>query len=246
MKLQTTISAVAYLALAACATVPYTHRHQFNLISPQEEMKMGDDAYADTLKKTPLSKNEEYQRRVKEVGRRIAAAANQPDFKWEFNVLSGKEINAFCLPGGKVAFWDSIIPVCETDAGIAVVMGHEVAHAIARHGAERMTQSIPTQLGAELVSAKLGAGAVQAYGLVAQYGFLNPFSRSHESEADHIGLILMAKAGYDPHAAVQFWQRMEKSGGQKPPEFLSTHPADSRRVSQIQSWMDEALSHYKP
>ncbi len=204
---------------------------------------MGEEAYVDVLKKNPISKNEDYQRRVREVGRRIAVAASQSDFKWEFNVLQGKEINAFCLPGGKVAFWEAIIPVCDSDDGIAVVMGHEVAHALARHGAERMSQALPAQIGAAVVGAKFGEGGANVYGLVAQYGFLNPFSRNQESEADHIGLILMAKAGYDPHAGIDFWQRMNKAGGQKPPEFLSTHPSDERRVEQIRKWLPEALTY---
>ncbi len=236
-----------FLALAACATVPYTNRKQFNLISPAQEMQMGAEAYTDVLKKSPASKNADYQRRVLEVGRRIAVVAEQPDFKWEFNVLAGDQVNAFCLPGGKVAFWDAIIPICNDDDGIAVVMGHEVAHAIARHGAERMSQSLPAQIGAEFVNAKFGPQGTQIYGLVATYGFLNPFGRKHESESDHIGLLLMAKAGYDPRAAVGFWERMSKqSGGKKPPEWLSTHPSDETRISQIKSWLPEALAFYKP
>jgi len=186
------------------------------------------------------------------VGARIKAAADKPGFDWEFNVLDGKEINAFCLPGGKVAFWEAIIPLCETDDGIAVVMGHEVAHALAHHGAERMSQGMGANVIGEVLSVGLGnadpakrENVLKLYGLGAQVGVMMPFSRAHESEADRIGLILMSKAGYDPRAAVGFWERMAKSGGQKPPELLSTHPADSRRIGQIKSWLPEALTYYK-
>jgi predicted Zn-dependent protease len=186
------------------------------------------------------------------VGKRIAAAANQPDYKWEFNVIQGKDVNAFCLPGGKVAFWEGIMPLCDTDAKIAVVMGHEVAHAIAHHGAERMSQGMGANIVGEALAIGLGKAdpgvrenVLQAYGLGAQVGVMLPFSRKQESEADHIGLILMSKAGYDPHVALDFWDSMRKLGGQKPPEFLSTHPADSTRIEQISRWIPEALTYYK-
>ena len=241
------------LAFSACASVPYTGRKQFNVVSEAEEMKLGEQAYQEVLTKTPLSKNEDYQRRVRAVGARIQAAAAKPEFKWEFNVLAGKEINAFCLPGGKVAFWEAIIPLCGTDDGIAVVMGHEVAHALAHHGAERMSGGMGTNIIGEILAVGLGKtdpatrdNVLQLYGIGSQVGIMLPFSRTHESEADKIGLILMAKAGYDPRAAVGFWERMSKSGGQKPPEILSTHPADSRRIEQIKKWLPEALTHYKP
>lgn len=240
--------------LGACATVPYTDRRQFNLVSDSEEQQLGGQAYEEVLKKTPMSKNAEWQRRVKEVGRRIQAAANKPDYNWQFNVLDGKDVNAFCLPGGKVAFWEGILPICGTDEGIAVVMGHEVAHALAHHGAERMTQGMGASLIGEILSVGLSKkspevrdGVLQAYGLGAQVGVMLPFSRGHESEADRIGLILMAKAGYNPEAAPQFWERMKaKSGGQAPPEFMSTHPSDERRIQQLRDWMPEALTHYQP
>lgn len=248
----TRIFILGVLFLAACATVPYTNRKQFNLISDQDEAKLGQDAYAEVMKKNKITANADYQRRIKEIGARIAAAANQPNFKWEFNVLQGKEVNAFCLPGGKVAFWDGIMPICGDDNGIAVVMGHEVAHALAHHGAERMSQG----MGAEIIGQLLSVGlenatpatrdrTLQLYGLGAQFGVMLPFSRSHESEADHIGLLLMAKAGYDPRSAPEFWKRMSAgSKGEKPPEFLSTHPSDETRIRQLQEWMPEALSHY--
>ena len=227
-----------------------------NLVSEGDEKKLGVEAYDDILKKTPLSKNQQYQAQLKRVGQRISVAAAKPDFEWAFNVLQGKEINAFCLPGGKVAFWEGIMPVTQDDNGIAVVMGHEVAHALARHGAERMTQS----MGAEVVGQILGAGVgmfnpayteafSQAYGMGVNVAVILPWGRSQESEADHIGLILMAKAGYDPSAAVGFWERMSKaaaaSGGSKPPEFLSTHPSDDTRITQIKQWLPEAMTYYK-
>lgn len=253
MKHRYTLAAFMVFFLTACATVQYTGRKQFNLVSPAEEAQLGEQAYQEILQKTPLTKNADYQNRIKAIGARIQAAAEKPEFKWEFNVLQGKDVNAFCLPGGKVAFWDGIIPICETDAGIAVVMGHEVAHALAHHGAERMSQGMGTEIIGQLLSVGLGKaspavrnGALQAFGLGTQVGVMLPFSRNHESEADKIGLILMAKAGYDPRAAVDFWKRMAQGGGQKPPEFLSTHPSDETRIKKIESWLPEALGYYKP
>ncbi|MFN0117202.1 MAG: M48 family metallopeptidase [Elusimicrobiota bacterium] len=238
--------------LMACATVPYTNRKQFNLISPGQEMQLGEEAYADILKKTPRSSNHQWTEMVKRAGANIQRVAEQPDFKWEFNLLQGKEVNAFCLPGGKVAFWDGIIPICKDETGIAVVMGHEVAHALARHGAERMSQGMGAQIIGQVLSLGLGKAdpavrekTLQLYGLGAQVGVILPFSRGNESEADHIGLILMAKAGYDPRQAVEFWKRMAaQSGGQKPPEFMSTHPSDETRIQQLEKWLPEALTYY--
>ena len=236
-----------------CQAVEYTGRSQVNLVSEGDEKKLGVDAYEDILKKTPLSKNQAWQAQLKRVGQRISAAAAKPEYQWEFNVLQGKEVNAFCLPGGKVAFWEGIMPLTEDDNGIAVVMGHEVAHALARHGAERMSQSMGAQLVGQLLSAGVGMvnpgyteAFAQAYGLGVNVGLILPWGRGQESEADHIGLILMAKAGYDPSAAVGFWQRMSKvQQGGKPLEFLSTHPSDETRIAQIKQWLPEAMTYYK-
>ena len=237
----------------ACQAVEYTGRSQMNLLSESDEKKLGVDAYEDILKKTPLSKNQAWQAQLKRVGQRISAAAAKPDYQWEFNLLQGNEINAFCLPGGKVAFWEGIMPVAQDDNGIAVVMGHEVAHALARHGAERMSQS----MGAQMIGQVLGAGVgmvnpgyteafSQAYGLGVNVAVILPWGRGQESEADHIGLILMAKAGYDPSAAIGFWERMSKAQkGGKAPEFLSTHPSDETRITQIKQWLPEAMKYYK-
>jgi predicted Zn-dependent protease len=236
-----------------CQAVEYTGRSQVNLVSEGDEKKLGVDAYEDILKKTPLSKNQAWQAQLKRVGQRISAAAAKPDYQWAFNVLEGKEVNAFCLPGGKVAFWEGIMPVAGDDNGVAVVMGHEVAHALARHGAERMSQSMGAQVigqilsvGVGMVSPGLTDAFAQAYGLGVNVAVILPWGRAQESEADQIGLILMAKAGYDPSAAVGFWERMSKvQKGGKPPEFLSTHPSDETRIAQIKQWLPEAMTHYK-
>jgi len=241
------------LIFTACATAPITNRRQLILISPSQETQLGEEAYTEVMKKYSVTKNKEWQNRLKQVGSRIKNVADRPDYKWEFNVLEGKEINAFALPGGKVAFWDGIMPVCQSDTGIAVVMGHEVAHALARHGAERMSQGLGANLIANVLNVGLGGSDPQTkqnvmklFGLGAQVGVLLPWGRKQESEADRIGLILMAKAGYDPREAVQFWKRMSKLGGAKPPEFLSTHPSDETRIRQLEEWMPEALAEYKP
>jgi predicted Zn-dependent protease len=241
------------LGVSGCQTVEYTGRSQVNLISDAQERKLGTEAYADILKKTPISNRADWQAQLQRVGQRIAAAAARPDYQWEFKVLQGKEVNAFCLPGGKVAFWEGIMPIAQDDSGVAVIMGHEVAHALARHGAERVSQSI----GAEVVGQVLAAGVgianpglaeeiAQLYGITTNVGVILPWGRTQESEADHIGLILMAKAGYDPATAVSFWERMSKvQQGGKSPEFLSTHPSDETRINQIKEWLPEAQKYYK-
>jgi predicted Zn-dependent protease len=250
--------ALVYLSglilFTACATVPYTQRHQFNLVSNEQEAKLGDDAYKEILAKNPRSENQGWQDMIQRTGANIKNVAEQPDFKWEFNVLKGKDVNAFCLPGGKVAFWEGIMPICENETGVAVVMGHEVAHAIAHHGAERMSQGMGAEIIGQILAVGLGNtspatrdNVLKLYGVGANVGVMLPFSRKHESEADKIGLLLMAKAGYDPRATVEFWKRMSKAGGgEKPPEFLSTHPSDETRIRQLEEWMPEALAFYKP
>lgn len=236
----------------ACQTVQQTGRSQFIVVSASQESQLGTDAYQDILKKQPLSTRQDWQTQLKRVGQRIAAAADKPEYKWEFNVIQGKEINAFALPGGKVAFWEGIMPVAQDDAGIAVIMGHEVAHALARHGAERMSQTMGVQAIGQILS--LGVGQVnpalredflKLYGLGASVGVLLPWGRAQESEADQIGLSLMAKAGYDPSAAIAFWERMSKVSGAKAPEFLSTHPSDESRIAQLRAWLPEAMQHYR-
>jgi len=238
--------------IVACQTVQQTGRSQFIVVSESQELQLGADAYKETLDKSRLSTRKDWQAQLRRVGQRIAAVADKPDYQWEFSVIQGKEVNAFALPGGKVAFWEGIMPVAQNDEGVAVIMGHEVAHALARHGAERMSQQMGAQALGQLLA--LGVGKVnpglhddflQMYGLGATVGFILPWGRAQESEADQIGLTLMAKAGYDPAAAVAFWERMSKTSGDKPPEFLSTHPSDATRIAQIKAWLPEARSYYR-
>jgi predicted Zn-dependent protease len=252
MRQAVTIFLLIVLNLA-CQTVQQTGRSQFIVVSESQESQLGEDAYKDTLKKEQLSPRTDWQAQLRRVGQKIAAAANKPEYQWEFNVIQGKEINAFALPGGKVAFWEGIMPVAQDDTGIAVIMGHEVAHALARHGAERMSQTIGAQAIGQLLAAGVGqvnpalqADFLKLYGLGASVGILMPWGRAQESEADRIGLTLMAKAGYDPSAALGFWERMSKLSGAKPPEFLSTHPSDATRVAQIRAWLPEATRYYQP
>jgi predicted Zn-dependent protease len=236
------------VALAtACATVPYTNRSQLILVSQQEETQLGAQAFQDAVKKSRVVDDRGVVAPVEAVGRRLAAAANRPDFQWQFVVLDDpKQVNAFCLPGGKVAVYTGILPIAKDANGLAVVMGHEIAHAIARHGAERMSQAAVAELGGQVIGAATQSPAVMAaYGLGAQYGVLMPYGRSQDSEADRIGLMLMAQAGYDPRAAIGFWERMAKSGDDGPPEFLSTHPSHGTRAEQLQEWMNDAIAAYE-
>jgi predicted Zn-dependent protease len=238
---------VGLVALVACTTAPYTNRSQLILLSPGEEAQLGTQAFQEVVSKSRMVSNPALTGPVEEVGRRIARVADRPDFAWRFAVIDdAKQVNAFCLPGGKVAVYTGMFPVAKDSAGLAVVMGHEIAHAIARHGAERMSQAIAAEAGGSLLGAWLGASpssqaVLAAYGLGTQVGVLLPYGRAQESEADHIGLILMARAGYDPANAIAFWRRMEgQSGGKSPPEFLSTHPSHGTREKQIAAWLPEA------
>jgi predicted Zn-dependent protease len=255
---------ICMLLLTACATVPVTGRRQLDLVSSSEINAMSASQYQEVLKKGPLSTNQEQVAMIKRVGARIQKGVEQymakinasdqlAGFAWEFNLIQDdKTVNAWCMPGGKVAFYTAILPICKDETGIAVVMGHEVAHAIANHGRERMSQGLIEQFGLSTLGAAMGQNAsmtkqifMQAVGTGAELGMLK-FSRQHESEADHIGLIFMSMAGYDPQQAPIFWERMSAgSAGQKPPEFMSTHPSDETRISQLKGWMPEAMGYYK-
>jgi len=242
-----------------CSAAPYTGRSQIILVSEGQEIALGDDAYKHSLRDNVISHNPDAERIVRKVGERIAAAANKPEYKWEFTVINDPDmVNAFAVPGGKVAAYTGIFGPARDEAGLAVVLGHEVAHALARHPAERMSQGMLLQLGGVGLGVALGNNpamanqVLQAYGIVSGVGVALPFSRSQETEADRIGLILMAKAGYDPRVAVDLWQRMEvvdkKDGakGAPPPEFLSTHPGYETRLQNIRSFLPEAMSYYHP
>ena len=249
------LPAVAALLLAAaCQSVPYTKRQQLLLVSTGEEAALGESSYKDALSKAKLSKDAAATALVRRVGERIAAAADKPDYKWEFNLLDDpKTVNAWCLPGGKVAVYSGLLPVTKDEDGLAVVLGHEIAHAIARHGSERMSQGLLAQLGGVALNAAMANKPEQtqqlaqtAYGAGTSVGVLLPFSRAHESEADHIGLILMAKASYDPETAVGFWGRMAAKGGaDSTPAFLRTHPADAERIAKIKEELPEARGYLK-
>ncbi len=254
----------AVVFIGSCKTVPLTGRKQLNLLPEGEVQSMALTQYQTVISQTQLSDNATWTKYVKNSGLRIKDAAEQylrdnnksdlvEDYTWEFNLLQDDNtVNAWCMPGGKVAFYTGIMPICADEVGTAVVMGHEIAHAIARHGNERMSQSMATQYSGMALSVLISNQPEQAqslymtaYGLGAQYGVMLPFSRTHESEADRIGLIFMAMAGYDPREAPKFWQRMAaNSGGGAPPEFLSTHPSNDTRIKNLNKWMPEALEYY--
>ncbi len=252
-------------ALIGCATVPVTQRSGLHIVPESQVTAMSYQEYDKVLKKSTLSTDAVQVAMVRRVGQRIAASSEQllrelgqeqeiKNYKWEFNLIQDdKTVNAWCMPGGKVAVYTGLLPFTQDENGLAVVMGHEVAHAIARHGSERMSQGLLTQFAGIGLSVALsrypGATSdlfMQAFGVGTQVGVLLPYSRLQENEADRIGLILMAKAGYDPRTAVGLWQRMNAKGGSKPPEFLSTHPAPASRIQNIESLMPEALSYYRP
>lgn len=246
--------------LGGCVRAPGTARDQFIYISEEKEIAMGISAYHELLRKAPLSDDIELNEMVNRVGQRIAAVAKKPDYQWEFAIIrDDRTINAFALPGGKVAVFTGILKITKNEDGLATVIGHEVAHALQRHGAERYSRSILEtigQVGALAAGAAVGRpdaamAAMSAYGV----GVSLPFGRKQESEADYIGLRLMAQAGYDPREAVPFWERMSGCprqmidkvcfrAQQNIPEFLSTHPSDLSRIKQIEAWIPQALKYY--
>lgn len=254
----------AGLGLTGCSTVPLTGRTQLDLIPADSMLSLSSLQYGEFLKKNKLSTNQAQTDMVKSVGLRIQKAVEEymaanglssrlKNYKWEFNLVESAEANAWCMPGGKVVVYTGILPVTKDETGLAVVMGHEIAHAIAKHGDERMSQGLLAQFGSAALSTALQnspdetqALMMSAFGVGAQYGVLMPFSRIHESEADHLGLIFMALAGFDPNQAVGFWERMaamKKTANV--PEFLSSHPSDQNRISQIKAELPEALGYYR-
>jgi len=241
------------LILSSCATVEYTGRKSLILISESDEIALGERAFREVTAEGTLSNDREKVEMLNRVGTRIAKATDKTNYKWEFVLIDDpKTVNAFALPGGKVAFYTGILPLCQDEKGIAVVMGHEIAHVIARHGAERISQGIVTNLVGSALQAAIANKTPEAqwailngYGFATTAGVLLPFSRKHEYEADYIGLILMAKAGYNPKSAVEFWERMlEHSKGKHIPEFLSTHPNDEKRIAAMKERIPEAMKYY--
>lgn len=262
---KTLIPLLLAICLSACTTVPITGRQQLNIVPMSSMLSMSFQQYDQFLREHPLSADAEKTAMVRRVGENISRAVEQylidnnlsaelKNYSWEFNLVESEEINAWCMPGGKVVFYTGILPLTRNENGLAVVMGHEIAHAVAKHGNERMSQGLLAQFGGIALTEALRTkpAATQqlwlaVYGLGAQVGLILPYSRLHEYEADRLGLIFMAMAGYDPNAAIGFWQRMAaQKGGASPPEFLSTHPSDQKRIESIRSLIPEAMQYYKP
>jgi len=247
----------------ACSKVPISGRRQVHMLPESQLMSMSLTQYQTFLTENPkVSDSDSRTKMVKSVGQKIATAVEKylkdsgqskrvKGFNWEFNLVDDETVNAWCMPGGKVVFYTGILPITKDEKGLAVVMGHEIAHAVARHGNERMSQGLLIQAGGIGLGVALDTKPeltknilLQSYGVGSQLGSLK-FSRVHESEADKMGLVFMAMAGYNPTEAVEFWKRMKANGGQKPPEFLSTHPHDDTRIKDLQEYMPEALKYYK-
>jgi metalloendopeptidase OMA1, mitochondrial len=242
--------------LVGCTTVPETGRTQFNIVPHEQEMQLGISAFEEMKTELPVSKDPAVNALVQRVGARIAAVAELPDAQWEFVVFESQEPNAFCLPGGKIGVYTGILPITRDEAGMATVIGHEVAHAVARHGAERMSSQLALQAGGQILG--VAAGGAQpitqqllgvAYGVGSQLGVALPHSRRQELEADRIGLLYMARAGYNPEAAIGFWERFAEysaRAGRGTPWFLRTHPVDEDRILQIRQLLPEAMAEYRP
>lgn len=251
------------IVLQSCQSVPLTGRSQLSLVSESEMVSMSLTSYDEFLKENKLSANQQQLALVKKVGTRVAAAVEKylkdngyasyvDNFKWEFNLVESDVPNAWCMPGGKVVVYTGILSYTQNEDGLAVVLGHEIAHAVARHGSERMSQQMLVQMGGTALSTALQEKPAEtqalfntAYGAGTQVGVMLPFSRKHEYEADQMGLIFMAMAGYDPRSSVSFWKRMS-SNSSGTPEWLSTHPVDTNRIAALEKMMPEALTYYTP
>ena len=250
--------------LFSCAEVPVTQRKGLHLVPKSELISLSFQQYEEVLKKSKLSTDQKKVQMVRSVGERIAKASEAflqdagrdqqvKEYKWEFNLIEDdKTINAWAMPGGKVAVYTGILPITQDETGLAVVLGHEVAHAIADHGNERMSHALLANMGGMALSVALSQKPQKTrelfmtiFGVGANVGLLLPYSRLHESEADQIGLMLMARSGYDPRQAVPFWERMNQTEEKRPPEFLSTHPAPASRIANIKAYIPEAMSYYQ-
>ncbi len=252
------------LFLAACSTVPITGRQQMNLVPDALVLSTSFQQYDQFLAENALSENSGATREVKAVGARIQEAVTRyfteqnqlgvlEGYEWTFNLVEDTQVNAWCMPGGKVVVYTGILPVAKDENGLAVVMGHEIAHAVAKHGNERLSEQLLVSLGGMALDEALSKKSERtreiwslAYGVGTQVGYLLPYSRTHETEADRLGLIFMAMAGYDPNAAIPFWERMSaQSGGNAPLEFLSTHPSDRTRIENLRKFLPESMTYYR-
>jgi predicted Zn-dependent protease len=267
-SIKTILLSLAAALLVSCGTtktVPITGRQQSLMVSDGDVLSLSTQQYQEFMKTAKLSTNAANTAMVKRVGQNLATAvtnylnangmaADVQNFKWTFNLVENKEANAWCMPGGLICVYEGILPLTQDEPSLAIVLGHEIAHAVARHSAEQMSTQIKQQYGMQIGAAVLGGIGVGAntssiiQAVAAQgFNFKNlSYSRSHESEADHMGLIFAAMAGYDPQVAVSFWQRMAAASNNNKSEFLSDHPSDATRIKQIQGWMPEALQYYKP
>lgn len=252
------------LLIGACTTVPITQRQQINLVSEGTLTAASQQQYDEFLTSHEVIRNTPQSAMVQRVGERVRSAVEQfltnrnqlsqlSGYQWEFSLVDSPEVNAWAMPGGKVTVYSGILPITRDEAGLAAVMAHEVAHVIARHGSERMSQELLTQMGGQALSAVLASRPeasqalwMKVFGVGTTIGVMLPYSRLQESEADHLGLIFMAMAGYDPHAAIEVWQRMAQQGGAGVPEFLSTHPADQTRIRELTQKLPEAMGYYQP
>ena len=248
------LSSLVFLMITACKTNPFTGKSTLNFYGNNQIFPMAFAQYDQFLSENKVVTGTKDAEMIKSVGQRIATAAERwlnangypgylKDYQWEYNLVNDETVNAWCMPGGKIVFYTGILPICQGETGVAVVMGHEVAHALADHGAQRMSAGTLQQIGAVGVavatsskSAETQNAFMQAYGIGSQVGGMLPFSRSHETEADRIGLQIMAIAGYNPDEAAELWKRMKAKGGEAPPEFLSTHPSNETRISNLTQW----------
>ncbi len=249
-RLMTSLLLVTLLLLTGCTKTPVTNRSQLILVSNQEEIAMGLSESEKIKQSSKLSSDKLLVAKIRQIGGKIAKVSGREDFRWEFNVIESKQVNAFCLPGGKVFFYTGILQMMDNDDQIAAVMGHEIAHALARHGAERISMQMVSQTGGQLLGAVLNVPEQyqglyeQAYGIGTNVAVMLPYSRSHEHEADQIGVYLMWKAGYDPYQAVVFWEKMKvASQGKSTPEFFSTHPSDQSRIDAINKFISTLPAH---
>lgn len=261
-KLVSSFIAVVLLALSGCGSVPVTGRKQMLLVSDSEVLTLSLQQYGEFMKTAPVSTDKTNTALVQKVGRDIANAVEAylnanglgdmvSLFAWEFNLVKSTDVNAFCMPGGKIVVYEGILPVTKDATGLAVVVGHEVAHAVAKHANERMSQQMVAEYGSQALnmamsssSAKTQQIASTVFGLGAQYGVLLPYSRKQELEADELGMIFMAMAGYDPRQAASFWERMSEAGGASTAEIMSTHPSDATRVKKLEEALPKALQYY--